>query len=120
MKEFHYKWVDRKSKATQERSLVETNLTMGKSTRLLAFFRKTNPGFLRKLEPIHESTKVSSFKEHFSLRAWNDRGGAETEGREDKGTEAAVSVSAPAVPALEDRPVSKSLNLTSKPILSLL
>ena len=47
-----------------------------------------------------------------------------TKGREDEGTEegtkVVVFVSAPAVPALDDRPVSKSLDLTSEPILSLL
>ena len=47
-----------------------------------------------------------------------------TEGREDEGTkegmEVVVSVLALAVPALDDRPVSKSLDLTLEPILSLL
>ena len=47
--------MDRKPKAAQERSLVETNLTMGKNIRLLAFPRKTNPGLFRKLEPIPKS-----------------------------------------------------------------
>ena len=55
MKELHYKLMDKKPKAAQERSLVETNLTMGENIRLLAFLRKTNPGLLRKLEPIPES-----------------------------------------------------------------
>ena len=57
MKEFHYKRVDKKPKATQEHNLLETNLIMGKNTRLLAFPRKTNLGLLRKLEPIPESNK---------------------------------------------------------------
>ena len=57
MKEFHYKWVDSKPKATQERSLVETNLTMGESTRLLTLPRETNPSLLKKLEYIPKSTK---------------------------------------------------------------
>ena len=57
MKELHYKWMDRKPKATQECNLVETNLPMGKSTRLLTFSRKTNPSLLGKLEPIPESNE---------------------------------------------------------------
>ena len=40
------------------------------------------------------------------------------EGREDEGTEVVVSVSTLAVPVVDDRPVSKSLDLTSKPVLS--
>ena len=109
MKELHYKRMDKKPKATQEGSLVETNLPVGKSTRLLTFFRKTDPSLLRKLEPIPES----------NLRAWIDRGEVETEGREDEGIESIVSVSTPPVPALEDRLASKSLDLTSEPIFSL-
>ena len=49
---------------------------------------------------------------------------AEVEGREDEGakegTEVAMSVPTPAVPTLEDEPLSRSLDLTSNPILSLL
>ena len=63
--------------------------------------------------------KVSSLKEHYSLRAWNDRGEAETEIREDEGTETTVSVSTLPIPALEDRLASKSLDLTLEPIFSL-
>ena len=109
MKELHYKQMDRKPKATQEGSLVETNLPVGKSTRLLTFFRKMDLGLLGKLEPIPES----------NLRAWIDRGEVETEGREDEGIESIVSVSTPPVPALEDSLASKSLDLTSEPIFSL-
>ena len=57
MKELHYKRMDRKPKATQECSLVETNLPIGKNTRLLAFSRKINPSLLKKLEPIPESNE---------------------------------------------------------------
>ena len=57
MKEFHFEWMDRKPKATKERSLVETNLTMGKSIRLLTLPREMNPGLLRKLESVPKSTE---------------------------------------------------------------
>ena len=61
MKKFHYKGMDRKSEATQECSFIKTNLSMGKSIRLLALFRKTNPGLFRELEPIPEPPKSISF-----------------------------------------------------------
>ena len=57
MKEFHFEWVDRKPKATQERSLVETNITIGKSIRLLTLPRETNLGLLRKSESVPKSTE---------------------------------------------------------------
>ena len=62
MKEFHYKWVDRKYKATQECSLIETNLAIGKHTRLLTLPRKANPSLLEKQEPIPKSTKGFFFQ----------------------------------------------------------
>ena len=61
MKKFHYKWMDRKSETIQECSLIKTNLTMGKSTRLLSLSKKTNPSLFRELEPIPEPPKSIFF-----------------------------------------------------------
>ena len=112
--------MDRKPKTTQEGSLVETNLPVGKSIRLLAFLGRWTLVCLGNWNLSLNLMKVSSLKEHSSLRAWNDRGEAETEIREDEGTETTVSVSTLPIPALEDRLASKSLDLTLEPIFSLL
>ena len=55
---------------------------------------------------------------------WNVQDVTGTEGREgegtEEGTEVAVSISTLTVPALDDKPVSRSLNLTLDPKISLL
>lgn len=49
---------------------------------------------------------------------WKELGGFEIEGWEDEGTEVVLSVSAPTVSSLDDRPISKSLDLTSQTSLA--
>ena len=57
MKELMYEWVNGKSKATYERSLIKAHLTVGKGVSFLTWTKETNPSFLRKLEPIPKSSK---------------------------------------------------------------
>lgn len=52
------------------------------------------------------------------MRVWKELGGFEIEGWEDEGTEVVLSVSAPTVSSLDDRPISKSLDLTSQTSLA--
>ena len=47
--------MDGEPKAAQEGSLLEANFLVGKGTGFLTFLRETNPGLLRKLEPIPKS-----------------------------------------------------------------
>ena len=55
--ELHDEWMDRKSEAAQECSLIKTNFTMSKGTSLLYLPKKTSPSLIRELEPIPELTK---------------------------------------------------------------
>ena len=57
VKELHDEWMDGKSKAAQEYSLIKTNFTMGKGTSLLALLRKTSLSLLRELELIPKFIK---------------------------------------------------------------
>ena len=52
------------------------------------------------------------------MRVWKELGGFEIEGWEDEGTEVVLFVSAPTVSSLDDRPISKSLDLTSQTSLA--
>ena len=125
MKELHYKWIDWKSEATQECSLTKTNFTMGKSVRLLALPRKTNPGLVRELKPIPERPKGISLQRalFFEGVKWlkrirNKRMRGRGYWQRYRGSD--MFVLAPTVPALDDRPVSKSPDLTLEFMFSLL
>lgn len=120
MEKVHYERMNWESEVAQESCLIKTHLTIGKGTQFLTRPKEKNPSFFGELEPIPKSTRVSSFREYFSLRAWNGWGGGETEGWEDVGIEAVVFVSVPTVPTLDDRPVFRLLDLISEYILSLL
>ena len=62
MEKLHYEWVDRKSEAAQERSLIKANLTISEGTGLFALPRETNLGLFRELERIPEPTKSIYFQ----------------------------------------------------------
>ena len=55
IKEFHYEWMDREPKATQESSLIKAKFPMGKSTGLFTFLRETGFGSLGELKSIPKS-----------------------------------------------------------------
>ena len=103
--------MDGKSKATQEGSFVEINLSVGKSTRFLTSPRKTNPSLLGELKLVLESKEGILPQGALFLKS--------IEGQEGKGMEMGVSISTPPVLVLEGRLASKSLDLTSELILSL-
>ena len=111
MKKLHYERMDGKSKATQEGSFIETNLSVGKSTRFLTSLRKTNPSLLGELKTVLESKEGILPQGALFLKS--------IEGQEGKGMEMGVSISTPPVLVLEGRLASKSLDLTSELILSL-
>ena len=117
MVKFHYKWVDKKSETTQERSLITTNLTMSESTGLFALPGRQTLVSAGNWNLSLNLLKVSIFREHSFLRVCNARGVARKKGREDEGMEEGTGV-AMSVSALDDKPVSKSLDLTLDPILS--
>ena len=55
VKELYYEWMDGEPKATQEGSLTEADLPVGKGAGFLTFLREMNPGLLRKLKSIPKS-----------------------------------------------------------------
>ena len=112
IKEFHNEWVDGEYEATQKRSVIEADFTMGKGKSLFAFLGKTSPRLEKKLEPIPkivkniclqgtlllEGMKTTGRDRHFMV--WR-----EDEGTED-GLEVAISVLVPFAPTPEDDPLS--------------
>ena len=62
VEKLHYEWVDRKSEAAQERSLIKADLTMSEGTSLFALPKETNLGFFRELECIPEPIKSIYFQ----------------------------------------------------------
>ena len=124
VKKLHNEWMDGKSEVAKECSLIKTNLTMSKGTSLLTLPRRRTLVSSGNWNLSLNLLKMFAFKVHFSLRAWKGWDVAEAEGWEDEGTEEGtkviVSVPALAMPTLKDEPLSRSLDLTSDPILSLL
>ena len=68
VEKLHYEWVDRKSEAAQERSLIKAKLTMSEDTCLFALPRETNLGLFRELEHIPKPIKSIYFQITFFFK----------------------------------------------------
>ena len=97
------KWVDGEPKATQKVSLIETHLSVSKVVGFLTQARQPNGGPFRKLRPL--PIKWLSFKQQDSEST------CKGQEEEDEGNfEMAMSTTLLRESALEDNPVSSSLD----------
>ena len=122
IKKLHDERMNGKSKAARKSSLIKANFPMSKGASLFTVSGKTSFGPLRKLEPIFKFAKDLYFQGTFFLegmeRMDNGKAGEWEDERAREGTEVAVSTPAPSSPTLEDEPLSKSPDPSSKPIFS--
>ena len=124
VKKLHNEWMDGKSGVARECNLIKQTSPWAKAQAFSPFLGRWTLISAGNWNLSLNLLKMSAFKVHFSLRAWKGRDVAKTEGWDDEGVEegmeVAMSVPALAVPTLEDEPLSRSLDLTSDPIISLL
>ena len=100
--------MDGETKAAQKGSLVKAYLSVGKVTSFFTQARQSNGGTFRKLEPFPKTLRWLSFKEQDSERACKGH-----EEEDEENFETAVSTTLLKDLALEDKPVSSSLDLMS-------